>query len=100
MNLSTSKEHGILMTSSEKNLRIFFTLGLSIFAGIAFNSVQAANPNQDKGTDKPVIQSVDRAWDVTWSRFYRNDTHLFYDYLSSYEEGKELSHLPTVAEIE
>ncbi|HBC86925.1 MAG TPA: hypothetical protein DCZ94_08235 [Lentisphaeria bacterium] len=40
-----------------------------------------------------------QAWEATWSRFYRNDTHLFYDYLSSYEPGHELAHLPAADEV-
>tara|TARA_R110002073_G_scaffold217716_10_gene377957 strand:+ start:446 stop:1672 length:1227 start_codon:yes stop_codon:yes gene_type:complete len=43
---------------------------------------------------------IDQAWDVTWSRFYREDTHLFYDYLTRYEDGSGLSHLPTAQEIQ
>jgi hypothetical protein len=39
------------------------------------------------------------AWDVTWKRFYHPKTSLFYDYLTSYEKGKELSHLPTAEEV-
>jgi len=42
---------------------------------------------------------VEHAWKVSWTRFYLPQTHLFYDYLTSYEPGKELAHLPTVAEI-
>jgi len=40
-----------------------------------------------------------RAWDVTWSRFFLPRTHLPYDYLSSYEPGRELAHLPPAGEI-
>jgi len=42
---------------------------------------------------------IGRAWDVTWKRFYLPETHLFYDYLTSYEPGRELSHLPTLDEV-
>ena len=46
-----------------------------------------------------VRDKLNDAWKVTWDRFYREDTHLFYDYLSSYEPGKELAHLPTKDEV-
>ena len=46
-----------------------------------------------------LIACVEQAWDVSWKRFYLPQTHLFYDYLTSYAPGKELAHLPTVAEI-
>lgn len=42
---------------------------------------------------------VGQAWEVTWSRFYLPRTHLFYDYLTSYEPGKELAHLPSAEEV-
>lgn len=38
-------------------------------------------------------------WDAAWSRFYSPKTHIFYDYISSYEAGKGLSHLPLPSEI-
>ena len=41
---------------------------------------------------------VARAWDVSWARFYRPETKQFYDYLTSYEPGRGLAHLPTAAE--
>lgn len=41
---------------------------------------------------------VEQAWGVTWQRFYLAQTHLFYDYLTSYETGKGLAHLPTIEE--
>lgn len=46
-----------------------------------------------------LTKQIDRAWDVSWSRFYLPRTHLFYDYLTSYEPGKELAHLPTAGEV-
>jgi hypothetical protein len=45
-------------------------------------------------------EQINGLWDVTWKRFYLPKTHLFYDYLTSYEPGSELAHLPTVEEIQ
>ena len=42
---------------------------------------------------------MDEAWGVTWSRFFQKDVQTFMDYLSSYEPGKELAHLPTAEEV-
>ena len=42
---------------------------------------------------------MDQAWDVSWQRFYLPKTKLFYDYLSSYEPGRELAHLPSADEV-
>ena len=46
-----------------------------------------------------LTESVNRAWDTAWKRFYKSETDLFYDYLSSYEPGRELAHLPTAEEV-
>lgn len=42
---------------------------------------------------------MDRAWEVTWTRFYLPGVQTFADYLSSYESGKEQAHLPTAEEV-
>ena len=51
------------------------------------------------GNEKTDYSNIDVAWTVSWNRFYHSGTHLFYDYISSYEKGKELSHLPTQQEV-
>ncbi|MCB1229344.1 MAG: hypothetical protein KDN19_03710 [Verrucomicrobiae bacterium] len=40
------------------------------------------------------------AWEVLWDRFFLEDVQTFGDYLSSYEPGRELVHLPTAEEVE
>lgn len=42
---------------------------------------------------------IDQAWDVTLQRFFHPRTLLFYDYLTSFEPGHTLDHLPTADEI-
>ncbi|MDI1314618.1 hypothetical protein [Prosthecobacter sp.] len=42
---------------------------------------------------------IDKAWEVTWGRFYLPQVRTFGDYLSSYEKGKEQEHLPTAEEV-
>ena len=44
-------------------------------------------------------EKMDQAWQVAWDRFFQKDVQTFMDYLSSYEEGKELAHLPTAEEV-
>ena len=57
--------------------------------------------------------SASPAWDVAalngkilqaeefiWSRFYSPETNLFYDYLTSFEQGRGLDHLPRPDEID
>lgn len=46
-----------------------------------------------------VAINTERAWDVTWSRFYLPSVQTFGDYLSSYEKGREQSHLPVADEV-
>ena len=33
-----------------------------------------------------VREKIDQAWEISWSRFFRTETNLFYDWLSSYEQ--------------
>ena len=42
---------------------------------------------------------INRGWNITWERFFRAKTNLFYECLSSYERGKEQNHLPTAEEV-
>lgn len=51
------------------------------------------------GKHNTVTENISKAWDVTWTRFYHPRTHLFYDYISSYEKGEELNHLPKAHEV-
>lgn len=46
-----------------------------------------------------ILEKVNQAWDISWERFYQPKTNQFYDYLTSYEKGKELAHLPTAEEV-
>lgn len=87
------------MNYERKTICILMALGLSLVAGLVAGRVQADEPKREMGENGLLSQSIDRAWDVSWSRFYRGDTHLFYDYLTSYETGQELSHLPTAVEV-
>lgn len=41
----------------------------------------------------------DLAWKNAWENFFSPKTNLFYDYISSYESGKQLAHLPTAREV-
>lgn len=46
-----------------------------------------------------LLEKVEQAWAVSWERFYLPETELFYDYLSSYEAGRGLAHLPKAEEV-
>ncbi len=46
-----------------------------------------------------VHEQMMHAWKVSLERFYHPRTKLFYDFITSYEKGKWLSHLPTAEEI-
>lgn len=74
-------------------------MGLSLTTGSVVESAQADESTLVIGQHGSLSQKMELAWDVSWSRFYRDDTHLFYDYLTSYRDGKELSHLPMAAEV-
>lgn len=50
--------------------------------------------------DSVLSNQIEKAWEVTWSRFYLPQVQTFGDYLSSYEKGKEQAHLPTAEEVQ
>lgn len=69
-----------------------------MFFGVMFAcGVSAQRPAPFPHPD--LERQMDRAWQVTWERFYHPKTNLFYDFLTSYQRGKALAHLPTQAEI-
>lgn len=49
--------------------------------------------------ESAVAANLERAWDITWRRFYLPQVQTFGDYLSSYEPGREQAHLPTPEEV-
>lgn len=60
---------------------------------------QAADKVSPRPQDQELTAQMDRAWEVTWTRFYLDEVQTFADYLSSYEKGKEQAHLPTAEEV-
>ncbi len=50
-------------------------------------------------SDRLLRKRAESAWDTTWTRFYKPETNHLYDYLGSYERGRELAHLPTASEV-
>lgn len=59
-------------------------------------TVPAPDPTE---VAKDLGVKMEQAWDATWKRFYLPETRLFFDYLVSYEPGKELSQLPKAEEV-
>lgn len=76
--------------------RVYLLLLLAFLGGFSFvPAVQA----EAGSTEQELSAQIERAWDVTWSRFYLPKVQTFGDYLSSYEKGKEQAHLPTAEEV-
>ena len=73
-------------------------LGICLFASLGI-AAEARKSKNDSLSDAALVECADRMWEVTWERFYLPQTHLFYDYLTSYEPGRELAHLPTADEV-
>lgn len=69
-------------------LAALFALLMAVFS--ASNTAVHAAALDDK---------MDQAWQVAWDSFFQKDVQTFMDYLSSYEKGKELAHLPTAEEV-
>ncbi len=47
----------------------------------------------------PLADKFESAWKNAWEDFFSTKTNLFYDYISSYESGKQLAHLPAAEEV-
>jgi hypothetical protein len=50
-------------------------------------------------TDDQLHAKMEEAWRASWERFYDGQTHLFYDYVCSYDPKNRLAALPTPEEI-
>lgn len=57
---------------------LIITLGVSLYS-----CQKNTQPEKESELDK-----INKAWEVTWERFYHPKTNQFYDYLISYEKGK------------
>ncbi len=75
----------------------FFSSSLTILV-LGLDTCYAQTPSAPFSQPSLQAQS-DAAWDVVWSRFYLPQVQTFGDYLSSYESGKEQSHLPKAEEV-
>jgi hypothetical protein len=51
-------------------------------------------------TEHQLFDQAERAWRISWERYFRSETNLFYDYLSSKEPAHSQDHLPTVEEVQ
>ena len=49
-------------------------------------------------TDRQLRLQVEEAWRASWDRFYDDRTHLFYDFVCSFDPAKRLAGLPTAEE--
>ena len=58
----------------------------------------AQPPKGQAITDQQLQAKAEEAWRAAWERFYDERTHLFYDYVCSYDPAKRLAALPTPAE--
>lgn len=54
---------------------------------------------QASSASRTLEQLMDDAWKTSWSLFYHPRTRLFYDFVTSYEKGKSLDHLPRRDEV-
>jgi hypothetical protein len=49
-------------------------------------------------TDGELRSSAEQAWRASWDRFHHDETHLFYDFVCSYDPDKRWAGLPTPEE--
>ncbi|TWU10331.1 hypothetical protein Pla52o_57050 [Novipirellula galeiformis] len=83
-----------------KPLCFFITFTLAVSSWPPSTGVINIAAEETLSSSPAVLDAkMGQAWEVTWNRFFQKDVQTFADYLSSYEPGKELSHLPTAEEV-
>ena len=68
------------------------------FEAIARSDAGNMPPRVSAPSDHFLRAKAEDAWRAAWDRFYDDRTHLFYDYICSYDPAKRLVGLPTPAE--
>lgn len=69
---------------------------------VGFRLARSGSANKPSGllnqpgavTDRELRSSVEQAWRAAWDRFHHGGTHLFYDFVCSYDPDKRWSGLP------
>jgi len=49
--------------------------------------------------ERQLFDKAEEAWNVSWTRYFRPETNLFYDHVSSKDPAHSQDHLPTVDEV-
>jgi hypothetical protein len=49
--------------------------------------------------EQQLLNKAEQAWSVSWTRYFRSETALFYDYVSSKDPAQSQAHLPTADEV-
>lgn len=79
---------------------VFVCLLVTVTGGAGVSLARVADANADAAVrEKALSRKMDEVWEVVWGRFYLPKVQTFGDYLSSYEKGKEQTHLPTAEEV-
>jgi hypothetical protein len=52
-----------------------------------------------KSINQKIFENIEKAWEISWSLYYREDTNLFYDYVSDNDPACSQAHLPTPDEV-
>ncbi|MFA7003152.1 MAG: hypothetical protein WC429_03865 [Verrucomicrobiia bacterium] len=79
-------------------LRSLLAVAASLLV-LTTNSVCGADAPPLPSQEKKLFDQAEQAWEISWSRYFRPETSLFYDYVSSKDPAKRQAHLPTVEEI-
>lgn len=68
---------------------------VAVAAILAAMSPSAAAAEPSSVSNQQLRAKVEEAWRHSWQRFYHDRTHLFYDFVCSYDPQKRLAKLPT-----
>jgi formylglycine-generating enzyme required for sulfatase activity len=74
------------------------TVGFRLARGGSAGKPSGLLSQPGEATDGELRSSVEQAWRASWDRFHHDGTHLFYDFVCSYNPEKRWTGLPTPEE--
>jgi hypothetical protein len=89
----SARNRAIIRSVSEQDSCLRLNAQFKGLANLVGNTAQF-----EAVTDHQLRAKAEEAWRAAWDRFYDDRTHLFYDYVCSYEPAKRLAALPTPKE--
>lgn len=97
--MELTRRHFVFLSACSTFSGLFSVQERELFGGLSAeepsDGLSAEDPSGRLSADELAAQ----LWDVSWERFWAPESHVFVDYLTSYEPGEYRKHLPTPEEV-